>query len=191
MLDVNAGIPLADEPKIRQVQGGWLSQIQGIPSIDWGNVDYVTEKTLDEEELNLARFGTSVIAEVQSNAIILVQKTESGYSTVGVGPGQTSRVEAVRIAARRAGDRAKGAMMISDAFFPFRDGIDTSNEIGITSIVQPGGSIRDDEVIEAANQHDMAMLLFHLFVVLLQFLQLSFCLNNKQYLFPLFSHLYI
>jgi phosphoribosylaminoimidazolecarboxamide formyltransferase/IMP cyclohydrolase len=67
-------------------------------------------------------------------------------------------VESVRIAARRAGERAKGAMMISDAFFPFRDGIDTSNEIGITSIVQPGGSIRDDEVIEAANQHDMAMI---------------------------------
>ena len=148
---------LTDEPKIRQVQGGWLSQIQGIPDIDWDNVSHVTEKTLDGDELNLARFGTSVIAEVQSNAIILVRKTENGYSTVGVGPGQTSRVESVRIAARRAGERAKGAMMISDAFFPFRDGIDTSNEIGITSIVQPGGSIRDNEVIEAANQHDMAM----------------------------------
>ena len=118
---------------------------------------HVTENNLDEEDLKLARFGTSVIAEVQSNAIILVRKTESGYSTVGVGPGQTSRVEAVRIAARRAGSRAKGAMMISDAFFPFRDGIDTSNEIGITSIVQPGGSIRDDEVIEAANEFGIAM----------------------------------
>jgi phosphoribosylaminoimidazolecarboxamide formyltransferase/IMP cyclohydrolase len=149
---------ITDEPKIRQVQGGWLSQIQGIPNIDWENVSHVTEKTLEGDELNLARFGTSVIAEVQSNAIILVRKTENGYSTVGVGPGQTSRVESVRIAARRAGERAKGAMMISDAFFPFRDGIDTSNEIGITSIVQPGGSIRDDEVIEAANQHDMAMI---------------------------------
>ncbi|MAH98647.1 MAG: bifunctional phosphoribosylaminoimidazolecarboxamide formyltransferase/inosine monophosphate cyclohydrolase [Euryarchaeota archaeon] len=148
---------LIDEPKMRQVQGGWLSQIQGIPRIDWENVRHVTENTLDEEDLNLARFGTSVIAEVQSNAIILVHKTESGYSTVGVGPGQTSRVEAVRIAARRAGTRAKGAMMISDAFFPFRDGVDTSNEIGITSIVQPGGSIRDDEVIEAANEFGIAM----------------------------------
>jgi phosphoribosylaminoimidazolecarboxamide formyltransferase/IMP cyclohydrolase len=146
------------EPKIRQVQGGWLSQIQGPPGIDWENARSVTTRSLDEEELKLARFGTSVIAEVQSNAIILVSKTENGFATVGVGPGQTSRVEAVRIAARRAGDRAKGSMMVSDAFFPFRDGIDTSNEIGITSVVQPGGSIRDDEVIEAANEFGMAML---------------------------------
>ena len=64
----------------------------------------------------------------------------------------------MRIAARRAGGRAQGSMMISDAFFPFRDGIDTSNAIGITSVVQPGGSIRDDEVIEAANEFGMAML---------------------------------
>jgi len=147
-----------EEPKIRQVQGGWLSQVQGPPSIDWDNVHSVTQNSLDDEGTKLARFGTSVIAEVQSNAIILVRKTETGFATVGVGPGQTSRVEAVRIAARRAGDRAQGAMMISDAFFPFRDGIDTSNEIGITSVVQPGGSIRDDEVIGAANEHGMAML---------------------------------
>ncbi|MCH1591895.1 MAG: bifunctional phosphoribosylaminoimidazolecarboxamide formyltransferase/IMP cyclohydrolase, partial [Candidatus Thalassarchaeaceae archaeon] len=147
-----------EEPQIRQVQGGWLSQIQGPPSIDWENARSVTQRLLDEEGLNLAQFGTAVIAEVQSNAIILVSKTETGFTTVGVGPGQTSRVEAVRIAARRAGDRAQGAMMISDAFFPFRDGIDISNEIGIISVVQPGGSIRDDEVIEAANEHGMAML---------------------------------
>jgi phosphoribosylaminoimidazolecarboxamide formyltransferase/IMP cyclohydrolase len=147
-----------EEPKIRQVQGGWLSQIQGPPNIDWENAQSVTKKSLDKEGLNLARFGTAVIAEVQSNAIILVRKTETGLATVGVGPGQTSRVEAVRIAARRAGERAQGAMMISDAFFPFRDGIDTSNEVGITSVVQPGGSIRDEEVIEAANEHGIAML---------------------------------
>jgi len=148
----------SEEPMFRQVQGGWLSQVQGPPRIDWENARSVTKKSLDGEELKLARFGTSVIAEVQSNAIILVNKTETGFATVGIGPGQTSRVEAVRIAARRAGDRAHGAMMISDAFFPFRDGIDTSNEIGITSVVQPGGSIRDDEVIEAANGFGMAML---------------------------------
>ena len=147
-----------EEPKIRQVQGGWLSQIQGPPGIDWEDTRSVTIRSLDEEELKLARFGTSVIAEVQSNAIILVRKTETGFSTVGVGPGQTSRVEAVRIAARRAGERAHGSMMVSDAFFPFRDGIDASNEIGISSVVQPGGSIRDDEVIGAANEHGMAML---------------------------------
>ncbi|HJM13535.1 MAG TPA: bifunctional phosphoribosylaminoimidazolecarboxamide formyltransferase/IMP cyclohydrolase [Candidatus Thalassarchaeaceae archaeon] len=156
MLSLDSG-KYIEEPQIRQVQGGWLSQVQGPPRIDWENARSVTTRALDEEELKLARFGISVISEVKSNAIILVRKTETGYTTVGVGPGQTSRVEAVRIAARRAGDRAQGAMMISDAFFPFRDAIDISNEIGITSVVQPGGSIRDHEVIEAANEHGMAM----------------------------------
>jgi phosphoribosylaminoimidazolecarboxamide formyltransferase/IMP cyclohydrolase len=99
-----------------------------------------------------------VLAEVKSNAIILVTRTETGCATVGVGPGQTSRVEAVRIAARRAGNRAAGSMMLSDAFFPFRDGIDAAHEIGVATVVQPGGSVRDQESIDAANEHGMAML---------------------------------
>ena len=89
---------------------------------------------------------------------MLVDRTPTGFATVGIGPGQTSRVEAVRIAARRAGDRAKGSMMVSDAFFPFRDGIDAAHDIGVTSIVQPGGSIRDQESIDAANEHKMSMI---------------------------------
>ena len=79
-------------------------------------------------------------------------------ATVGVGPGQTSRIEAVRIAARRAGERAQGAMLISDAFFPFKDGVEKSKQIGIRSIVQPGGSIRDKEVIDAANEYGIEMI---------------------------------
>ena len=146
------------EARIRQVEGGWLSQIQGPAPIDWKSTECVTQQKLDEGAIDLARFGSLVISEVQSNAIVIVRSTGTGMATVGIGPGQTSRIEAVRIAARRAGDRAKGAMMISDAFFPFRDGIDESNQIGITSVVQPGGSIRDDEVIEAANEYGMAML---------------------------------
>ena len=105
----------------------------------------------------MAKFGTSVISDVKSNAILLVSSSQTGFATVGIGPGQTSRVEAVRIAARRAGNRAKGSMMISDAFFPFRDGIDTANEIGVAAIVQPGGSIRDPESILAADEHGMSM----------------------------------
>jgi len=100
----------------------------------------------------------TVCAQVKSNCVVFVQPTSTGFATVGIGPGQTSRVEAVRIAARRAGERATGAMMVSDAFFPFRDGIDTSHEMGITSVVQPGGSIRDQEVIDAADEHGMTML---------------------------------
>ena len=109
----------------------------------------------------LAKFGTTVISEVKSNAILLVSSTTSGFATVGVGPGQTSRVEAVRIAARRAGDRAKDSMMVSDAFFPFRDGIDAASEIGVSSIIQPGGSMRDSDSIAAANEHGISMIFTH------------------------------
>jgi phosphoribosylaminoimidazolecarboxamide formyltransferase/IMP cyclohydrolase len=82
-----------------------------------------------------------------------------GHATVGVGAGQMSRVDSVDIAARKAGDRARGAAMASDAFFPFRDGIDRAAEAGVTSVIQPGGSVRDEEVVAAADEHDMAMVL--------------------------------
>jgi phosphoribosylaminoimidazolecarboxamide formyltransferase/IMP cyclohydrolase len=78
---------------------------------------------------------------------------------VGVGAGQMSRVDSVDIAARKAGDRARGAAMASDAFFPFRDGIDRAAEAGVASVIQPGGSVRDEEVVAAADEHDMAMVL--------------------------------
>jgi phosphoribosylaminoimidazolecarboxamide formyltransferase/IMP cyclohydrolase len=90
---------------------------------------------------------------VRSNAIVFA----SGGATVGIGGGQTSRVDAVEIAARKAGDRAKGAVMASDAFFPFRDGLDAGATAGIAAVVQPGGSVRDDEVVAAANEHGIAM----------------------------------
>jgi phosphoribosylaminoimidazolecarboxamide formyltransferase/IMP cyclohydrolase len=150
--------PRVDEIRMRQLDGGWLAQVQGPPSIDWGEVDCITDKQVDASEITLARFGATVLAEVKSNAIILVSRTATGCATVGVGPGQTSRVEAVKIAARRAGERATGSMMVSDAFFPFRDGIDAANEIGVATVVQPGGSVRDQESIDAANEHGMAML---------------------------------
>jgi phosphoribosylaminoimidazolecarboxamide formyltransferase/IMP cyclohydrolase len=147
-----------DEVRMRQLDGGWLAQVQGPPGIDWDEVNCVTDKQVDASEIALARFGATVLAEVKSNAIILVARTATGCATVGVGPGQTSRVEAVRIAARRAGERAAESMMVSDAFFPFRDGIDAANDIGVASVVQPGGSVRDQESIDAANEHGMAML---------------------------------
>ncbi|MFL2493831.1 MAG: bifunctional phosphoribosylaminoimidazolecarboxamide formyltransferase/IMP cyclohydrolase [Candidatus Thalassarchaeum sp.] len=158
MLTLDPIDPRIDEVRLRQLDGGWLAQVQGPPGIDWGEVKCVTDKQADDSEIALARFGSSVLAEVKSNAILLVDRTPTGCATVGVGPGQTSRVEAVRIAARRAGDRAKGSMMVSDAFFPFRDGIDTANEIGVTTVVQPGGSMRDQESIDAADEHGMAMI---------------------------------
>jgi phosphoribosylaminoimidazolecarboxamide formyltransferase/IMP cyclohydrolase len=146
------------EVHFRQIDGGWLAQSEGAPVIEWSEVECVTKKQAELGQIDLARFGVAVCAQVKSNCVIFIQPTSTGFATVGIGPGQTSRVEAVRIAARRAGERAQGAMMVSDAFFPFRDGLDTSHEIGITSVVQPGGSIRDGEVIEAADEHGMMMI---------------------------------
>jgi len=80
-----------------------------------------------------------------------------GGATVGIGSGQPNRVGAVEIAVKGAGDRARGAVLASDAFFPFRDGIDAAAHAGITAIIQPGGSVRDEEVIAAAREHDIAM----------------------------------
>ena len=158
MLTLSSMGPRAENLSLRQVSGGWLAQVQGSPAVEWDNAECVTERQMEDGEISLARFGCAVLSEVKSNAIILVSKTPTGLATVGVGPGQTSRVEAVRIASRRAGDRAKGSMMVSDAFFPFRDGIDSANEIGVSSVVQPGGSVRDQESIDAANEHGISML---------------------------------
>ncbi len=158
MLTFDNFTPLDPVLRWRQIDGGWLAQEEGAPQINWADVKSVTKKSADEDQIDLARFGVTVCAQVKSNCVVFVQPTTTGFATVGIGPGQTSRVEAVRIAARRAGERATGAMMVSDAFFPFRDGIDASHEIGITSVVQPGGSIRDQEVIDAADEHGMTML---------------------------------
>jgi len=147
-----------EELRIRQIDGGWVAQIQGPPNIDWAKVQCVTKRSTNEGEILLAKFGCTVLSEVKSNSIALVSKTDTGMATVGIGPGQTSRVEAVHIAARRAGPRAAESMMISDAFFPFRDGVEAANKIGVKAIIQPGGSIRDQEVIDAADEYGMSML---------------------------------
>jgi len=158
MLTLQNMSSLEMKTQFRQIDGGWLAQTEGAPVINWSEVRCVTSAQADPNQVDLARFGVAVCAQVKSNCVIFIQPTTTGFATVGIGPGQTSRVEAVRIAARRAGDRAQGAMMVSDAFFPFRDGIDTSHEIGITAVVQPGGSIRDQEVIDAADEYGMTML---------------------------------
>tara|TARA_B100000902_G_scaffold138218_1_gene136407 strand:+ start:9300 stop:10928 length:1629 start_codon:yes stop_codon:yes gene_type:complete len=158
LLTLDSFLPLTDEVRYRHLDGVWLAQIEGVPQIDWDEAECVTSIEMESDDRNLARFGVAVCAQVKSNSVVLVDRTPTGFATVGIGPGQTSRVEAVRIAARRAGVRAKGSMMVSDAFFPFRDGIDAANEIGVTSIVQPGGSIRDQESIDAANEYGMSMI---------------------------------
>ena len=138
----------------KPIEGGWIVQTEEPPIIDWSKAKVVTEKEPSQEELDAMKFAVRVCEQVKSNAIVMVQ----GVATVGIGPGQTSRVEAVRIASRRAGDKANGCVLASDAFFPFADGLEQAAKAGASAIVQPGGSIRDDEVIAAANQLGISML---------------------------------
>ena len=107
-----------------------------------------------EDQLRDAALAWVVSAATNSNAIVLAKDG----ATVGIGAGQQNRVDAVRLACSRAGERAKGAVAASDAFFPFRDGPDALAAAGVSLIVQPGGSVRDDESIKAANEHGVAML---------------------------------
>src|SRR2546428_1027928 len=102
-----------------------------------------------EDQWNDLLFAWTVAARGKSNAIVLTKDR----ATVGIGAGQMNRVTSVDIAARQAGERAKGTSLASDAFFPFRDGVDRAAQAGVASIIQPGGSIRDDEVIGAAEAH--------------------------------------
>ena len=138
----------------KPIEGGWLVQTEEAPVIDWSKAQVPTKKKPTEEEIASMKFAVRVCEQVKSNAIVMVQ----GTATVGIGPGQTSRVEAVRIAARRAGKKAQGCVLASDAFFPFKDGLEQAAESGASSIVQPGGSIRDQEVIDAADERGISML---------------------------------
>ena len=146
--------PLDRKRILKQIEGGWIVQTEEAPIIDWSTAKTVTEKKVTQEEIDSMKFAVRVCEQVKSNAIVMVQ----GLTTVGIGPGQTSRVEAVRIAARRAGERADGCVLASDAFFPFADGLEQAAAAGAASIVQPGGSIRDQEVIDAANRLGVSML---------------------------------
>ena len=146
--------PLPRKTVRKPIEGGWLIQTEEAPVIDWNKAKVVTEKTPSEEQIASMKFAVRVCEQVKSNAIVMVQ----GLATVGIGPGQTSRVEAVRIAARRAGERGKGCVLASDAFFPFKDGIEQAAQAGAAAIVHPGGSIRDQEVIDEANARGIAML---------------------------------
>ena len=145
--------PLERELVRKPVEGGLLVQTEEPPIIDWSKAETVTKIEPTPEQIASMKFAVRVCEQVKSNAIVMVQ----GTATVGIGPGQTSRVEAVRIAARRAGTRAQGSILASDAFFPFKDGLEQAADAGATSIVQPGGSIRDQEVIDEADARKISM----------------------------------
>jgi phosphoribosylaminoimidazolecarboxamide formyltransferase/IMP cyclohydrolase len=113
----------------------------------------VTARAPSAAELAALDFAWKVCKHVKSNAIVF----STCDQTVGIGAGQMSRVDSSRIAVLKAHLPTKGTALASDAFFPFRDGVDAAAEAGVTAIIQPGGSVRDDEVIKAADEHGMAM----------------------------------
>jgi len=143
--------------QLKQVSGGMLVQDNDSHTLLASDVKVVSKRQPEEHELKDLLFAWNVAKFVKSNAIVYCRD----MATVGVGAGQMSRVYSAKIAAIKAADAGlavTGAAMASDAFFPFRDGIDQAAEAGISSVIQPGGSRNDAEVIEAANEHNMAML---------------------------------
>lgn len=138
---------------VKKVAGGFLVQDRNIKEITIKDLKVVTKRKPNKEELEELLFVWKVVKHTKSNAIVLTKDKQ----TVGIGAGQMSRVDAVIIAARKSESRSKGSYLASDAFFPFRDGVDEAAKAGVTAIIQPGGSKRDEEVIEAANEHNLAM----------------------------------
>ncbi|MFO7564801.1 MAG: bifunctional phosphoribosylaminoimidazolecarboxamide formyltransferase/IMP cyclohydrolase [Enhygromyxa sp.] len=139
--------------RIRSVAGGVLVQREDTINVAASAGEVPSKRAPTDAELSSLELGQRVCKHVRSNAIVLVR---DGV-TVGIGGGQTSRVEAVRQALSRAGEAAKGAVLASDAFFPFRDSIDAAAAAGVTAVIEPGGSMRDSEVIEASDAHDIAL----------------------------------
>ena len=139
---------------LKHIDGAYLIQRADDFSDNEAAWKVVTDRQPTESEMTEAKFAWTVCAGTSSNAIVLTNKNQA----VGIGAGQQSRVHAAQIAAQKAEGRAKGGACASDAFFPFRDGIDTATQTGVTVVIQPGGSMRDEEVINAANEHGIAMI---------------------------------
>jgi phosphoribosylaminoimidazolecarboxamide formyltransferase/IMP cyclohydrolase len=139
---------------LRPIAGGLLVQEPDSAADDPATWRVVTDRAPDAGEWDDLVFAWHAVRHVKSNAIVLARD----HALVGVGSGQPNRVESVRIAVARAGGRASGAVLASDAFFPFADGLEAAMAAGVTAVVQPGGSVRDDEVIAAANRGGVAML---------------------------------
>jgi phosphoribosylaminoimidazolecarboxamide formyltransferase/IMP cyclohydrolase len=145
--------PVQEAWALRSVAGGLL--VQSVDRGDPAEAEWrvVTQRKPSDDELATLRFAWQACRHVKSNAIVLARDT----ATVGIGGGLPSRVDAVKLAVTKAGERARGAAMASDAFFPFPDGVEVAAEAGVTAVVQPGGSVRDEAVVAAADRLGLAM----------------------------------
>ena len=139
----------------KPILGGLLVQEQDTLLLDEHRMLVATENKPDEAMRDDLIFAMKVVKHTKSNAIVLVKDGQ----TVGIGPGQPNRITSVQLAVKNAGEQAKGSIMASDAFFPFSDCVEAAAEAGIAAIIQPGGSIRDQESIDACNQHQLPMLM--------------------------------
>jgi len=150
-------VPVRSGPalEVRIIEGGALIQDRDEVTETREEMKVVSSREPTAEEWRDLLFAWAVAARVKSNAIVLARD----QSTVGIGAGQMSRVDSVDIACRKAGDRAGGSAMASDAFFPFPDGVERAADAGVTAVIQPGGSMRDEEVLQAAEEHGMAVVL--------------------------------
>lgn len=157
LIRVKKQINIQGSRQFRSIFGGVLQQDADIAAINFNDFQTVTERKPTDSEKNDLLFAWKVVKHVKSNAIVYVRDGQ----TIGIGTGQTSRVESSEIAiakAKQEGLHLQGTAIASDAFFPFADGVEAAARAGATSVIQPGGSIRDEEVIKAANKHNMAMI---------------------------------
>jgi phosphoribosylaminoimidazolecarboxamide formyltransferase/IMP cyclohydrolase len=151
-------LPLAERSDgsrldFRHVNGGLLAQTQDFFTESESQPHTVTKRQPTEKELSDLLFAWKAVKGIKSNAIVIAKDK----TLLGMGAGQPSRVVSVELALERAGNRAKGSVLASDAFFPFADGPELAAKAGVSAIIQPGGSIRDKEVIDLANQYNIAM----------------------------------
>ncbi|MDP4181791.1 MAG: bifunctional phosphoribosylaminoimidazolecarboxamide formyltransferase/IMP cyclohydrolase [Bacillota bacterium] len=151
----NIGAPVPEGSfDMKKVAGGLLVQNINRECVNSDDIKYVTEKRPDAKQVEEMLFAMKVVKHTKSNGIVVAK----GKQTLGVGPGQTNRIMAAKIAIEYGGERTKGAILASDAFFPFPDCVEAAAAAGITAIVQPGGSLNDQASIDACNKHGIAMI---------------------------------
>jgi phosphoribosylaminoimidazolecarboxamide formyltransferase / IMP cyclohydrolase len=141
----------------KQISGGLLLQTKDVRPVTADDLKTMTERAPSPEEIQTLLFAWKAVKHVKSNAIVYARMWEGAGQLVGVGAGQMSRVDSVKIGASKAVLPLGGSVLASDAFFPFPDGLEEAVKVGVTAVIQPGGSVRDNEVIAAANQHGVAM----------------------------------
>jgi phosphoribosylaminoimidazolecarboxamide formyltransferase / IMP cyclohydrolase len=153
VMRIKEGVVTAVPYDIRMIGGGLLIQDRDRGTLDEGELRVVSNRQPTAEEMRALGFAWIIAKHVKSNAIVYARDGQ----LVGVGAGQMSRVDSVKIGAMKAQLPLEGTVLASDAFFPFRDGVDEAARVGITAVIEPGGSVRDEEVITAANEHNLAM----------------------------------